>query len=203
MGARNHAKRRHLGRQVIEVVEHADGEGTTAVVPENLRAVGLPVRVQTDTGRARLGAVVPVAEKDDLVAEDLAQKINGRRMGDEIGHSPPFKLDLGLAALVRTVVARRGLPDFSLGLEAGDVLGAEQVGNDQIAFELDVADALAQREGGPVAVVDGGLLHGRLSSVEIIYPYTAALLPPVPCVNCRSAPLRPFPRSRKSRLAAS
>ena len=52
------------------------------------------------------------------------------------------------------VVHADGRELAGFGLEAADVGGVEQVGKNQVALDLDMANALAEGEGGPVARVD-------------------------------------------------
>lgn len=100
--------------------------------------------MQTDARMARLRARVAVVRHNDLGTEEFAQKGDGGRMGDQLGYGAAHELDFGPPALVDTVAHRFGFPLGGLGLEPGDVVGAQEVGQNQIAFDLNLTDALAQ-----------------------------------------------------------
>ena len=152
MGSGNHLEGRHFRRQVFQVIEDPHQAGTTQIVPENPGAPGLAVAVQADPGVTRLGPVVAVAHHDDLVAEKRLQEGDGRRVGDQLGNGAAPELDAGPAALVNAVVPGYGLHPGGLGLQALDVLAVQEVGQDDVTFNLQMPDALPQRQGRPVGI---------------------------------------------------
>ena len=151
-GSGNHLEGRDFRRQVFQVVEDPHQAGTTQVVPENPGAPGLAVAVQADPGVARLGTVVAVAHHDDPVPEKLLQKGDGGRMSDQLGNGTAPELHAGPAALVNAVVPGYGLHPGGLGPQALQVFAVQQVGQDHVTFDLQMPDALPQRQRRPVGI---------------------------------------------------
>ena len=68
--------------------------------------------------------------------------VGGWAINSVIG--PPPELDVRTASLVNAVVHRRRFQFGRFSPEASYVFGCKQVGDEKIAFDLDLADAFSQ-----------------------------------------------------------
>ena len=164
VGVGDDGEGRDIGGEVIEVVEDADEEETGSLVAEDCGAEGLAVGVEADSGVSGLATSVGVTHHDDFGAEQLVEETDEGWMCDEIGDFATAELDRAGAALAFAVVGADGIELGGLGFESGDVIGVEQVRQDEVTFDFEMFDLLAEGEGGPVAIVDavggGGVGHG-------------------------------------------
>ena len=80
-------------------------------------------------------------------------------MGDEIGDFAAEELYITPSPLVNAVIHRRGIQAIGYRLEPGQMLGRQKIGNQKIALDLNLANALTRSQGGPVSVIDTWIRH--------------------------------------------
>ena len=80
-------------------------------------------------------------------------------MGDEIGDFATEELDITSSPLMDAVIHRGGFQAIGYRLEPGQMLGRQKIGNQKVALDLNLANALARSQGGPVAVIDTWSRH--------------------------------------------
>ena len=71
-------------------------------------------------------------------------------MRGELGQDPSGELDVLAIPLMDTVVHRLGFEASRLGLEAGYLLPGKDIGQDQVAFDFDLTNPIAQSQPRPV-----------------------------------------------------
>ena len=158
VGPGNDPEGRNIQRQVVEVVEYPDRDGTAPLVPEYLRAVGLAVRMEADPRRAGLGPVVGIVNENQAVAEQLLQEPHRGFVGDEFGQLRTGKMWIPAAPLFFAVVPSDGFESIALRFQLRQVVLRDPVRDDQVALLLDHPYTLALGEGAPVPVVHIDLL---------------------------------------------
>src|SRR5262245_55286483 len=77
-------------------------------------------------------------------------------------------MGVGVSALMLAVAGGHGRQLGGPLLEGGDLLGREQIRQDEIALQLEHPKLLANRQARPIAVVDPGL--GREIASHVLYP---------------------------------
>jgi hypothetical protein len=117
--------------------------------------------MQADPGMPRLGTSVVVTHGDDLVPHQRLEKFHRRRMSDKPRDLPTEKLHIWPHLLMDAVIDGLGVEFRRLGLQLGDLFDREEMRQHEVTFDFDLADLFAQRERGPVAVVDAGRIHWR------------------------------------------
>ena len=170
MGPGHHTKGRNVESEIVEIVEDADRRRTRTIQTEDLRSIGLAIRVQADPGRTRFRTVVAVTQKQDLISKDGAQQFEGRLVSDQVRRRTPFPLNISATTLVRAVVAWDRLPCRGLCLQACQMVFVQQIRDDQIPFQLDLPDSISQAQRRPVPIVDFDvirLFHHHRTSTSI------------------------------------
>ena len=80
-------------------------------------------------------------------------------MGDEVGDFTAEELDITPSPLVNAVIHRGGFQAIGYRFEPGQMLGRQKIGDQKIALDLNLANALARSQRGPVAVIDTWSRH--------------------------------------------
>ena len=91
------------------------------------------------------------------------RKVDEGRMGDQRGDESAPELDILASPLMDAVVDVEGLELGGLVLKPPDVFRVQQVGQDQVAFHLQVLDAFPQGHPGPIGVDDAVFLFEHVS----------------------------------------
>ena len=167
--ARDHLQRRALRRQVIEVVQHPHQAWRAGLHAEDRRSVWLRVGVDRDPRMPRPRQRIDARRADQPVAEQPLEERDQRRMGDQRDTVRRIRPVHVLARpLVLAVIHADGGQPGKLRLDRRDLRRVEQVGHDDIAFDLEMADVLREAHRRPVGVVDDRAVrcgHRRFSSV--------------------------------------
>ena len=158
--ARHHLERRALRSQVVQVVEHAHQHRGAGQAAEDPRAVRLRVGVDGDAGVAGLAELVGDGDEQHLVPEQPLQERDRGRQRDRLERGRQIVAEQVVRRLlVRGVVGGGERHLGHLRADDADLLRREEIGQDQVPLQLQVADALAGGQGAPV--VDAGPPGGR------------------------------------------
>ena len=143
---------RALRRQVVKIVEDANQSGRACLHTKDFRSIRLCISVDGNSRMTRSGKSEDAGSADELITKQGHQEIDHgweRNDIDRIRRIRP--LNVNMAALILAVVGRSGRQPVQLEFDLFYLLGREQVGNHQIAFNLQVFYPLGGRKGGPVS----------------------------------------------------
>ena len=191
----HYAKRRNVFGQIVEVVQHAHQPGAASFKAEDLRAVGLPVRMQANAGMTGLRAGIGVRHERDLISEEQPQKSDGGRMPNQLGDRAARKLQVRANPLVDAVIDRGGFEPGSRLFQFTNLIRAKQTGKNCVPLHLERIDFPALRQRGPVMAID---IFCHPLFITTLYPRTA---PDKANHNLGRAPIQPYGHRAAGRLA--
>ncbi len=99
------------------------------------------------------GAGVVVGHQNHLVSAQIFEEFDHRRERDQFCDGPTGELDALQPPLMNAVVHVGGFKLSGLFFEVRDMIIGEQIGDDQVAFDFELPNALPECELAPVVIV--------------------------------------------------